>query len=70
MFEFSVKMVVRHILRGEKFMTFLTIIVVLIIGLAMLLIGFATEKRWLKILSILPLALSIWQLVSLILMDL
>lgn len=51
-------------------MTFLTIIVVLIIGLLMLMIGFATKQRWLKLLSIIPLAISVWQLASLFLMGL
>lgn len=51
-------------------MTFLTTVVVLLIGLLMLLIGFTTKKRWIKLLSIIPLAVSMWQLASLFLMGL
>ncbi|MBS4176888.1 hypothetical protein [Lederbergia citrea] len=51
-------------------MTFSTIIVMLIVGIAMLSIGFATKKRWLKFLSIIPLAVSIWQIAILFLMGL
>jgi len=38
---------------------------VLMIGLIMLALGFVTKKRWLKILSIIPLAIAIIQLVML-----
>lgn len=51
-------------------MTFLAIIAVLLIGLLMLLIGFATKKKGLKLLSIIPLAISAWQLAWLFLMGL
>ncbi|MGM0900608.1 MAG: hypothetical protein ACQEXB_05800 [Bacillota bacterium] len=45
-------------------MTFLTIIGVLILGLVMLVVGFITKKRWIKLISI-PLAAAVWQLASL-----
>lgn len=41
-------------------MTFMTLIVLFIIGLLMLLIGVTTKKGWLKLLSIIPLSLSLW----------
>ena len=43
----------------------LSIGVVLIIGVLMLVAGFVTKKRWLKLLSIVPLAISIFQLIVL-----
>ena len=46
-------------------MTMFGITVVLIIGILMLALGFVTKKRWLKILSIIPLAISIFQLAML-----
>ncbi len=55
---------------GERSMTFLSIIAVLIIGLLMLSIGLANKKRWLKFLSIIPLTISVWQLANLFLMGL
>nr|WP_198044616.1 hypothetical protein [Lysinibacillus timonensis] len=48
-------------------MTFLTMIVILIIGILMLLIGFSVKNRWLKLLSIIPLAVSLSQLAVLFL---
>ena len=47
-------------------MTMLGIAGVLIIGILMLGLGFVTKQRWLKILSIIPLAISIFQLVKLV----
>lgn len=41
-------------------MTFTTIIVVLVIGLTTLLIGLFMKKRWVTILSLIPLGLSFW----------
>lgn len=41
-------------------MSFLALIVLLIIGVIMLLIGFTAKKNWLKLLSIIPLAISTW----------
>ena len=46
-------------------MTMFGITVVLIIGILMLVLGFATKKSWLKILAIIPLAIAIIQLVML-----
>ncbi|WP_172370948.1 hypothetical protein [Sporosarcina jiandibaonis] len=46
-------------------MTTIGITAVLIIGLLILAIGFVTKKRWLMILSVVPLAISIFQLVML-----
>ncbi|GKU80037.1 hypothetical protein L3i20_v244340 [Paenibacillus sp. L3-i20] len=43
-------------------MSFLTIIAVLILGIVMFSIGFATKKKWIKLLSIIPLAISLWQI--------
>lgn len=50
-------------------MTFLTIMIVLIIGLLMLIVGFATQQRWLKLFSIIPLAISLWQLINMLLIS-
>ncbi|WP_192894787.1 hypothetical protein [Neobacillus notoginsengisoli] len=50
-------------------MTTLTIFGVLILGLAILTIGFIAKKRWLKFLSIIPLAVSGWQILRLFLMS-
>ena len=47
-------------------MTMLGITAVLIIGILMLAVGFLTKKKWLMILSIIPLAISIFQLVKLV----
>jgi hypothetical protein len=38
----------------------------LIIGLMMLGLGFATNKKWLKSLAIIPIALSLFQLLELL----
>jgi hypothetical protein len=43
-------------------MSFLTIIAVLIIGIVMLSIGFVIKKKWIILLSIIPLAISLWQI--------
>ena len=48
-------------------MTVLGIFIVLIIGIIMLFAGFATNKKWLKSLSIIPIALSIFQLLEMLL---
>lgn len=42
-------------------MTILTIIGVLVLGLLLLVTGLLTKKNWLKILSIIPLAVAGWQ---------
>ncbi|MDF2946543.1 MAG: hypothetical protein K0S51_1222 [Bacillales bacterium] len=49
-------------------MGFSTIIMVLLLGIIVLLIGFVTKKRWLKLLSIIPLVISAWHLSILFLM--
>ncbi|WP_164553309.1 hypothetical protein [Brevibacillus marinus] len=46
-------------------MTFFSILAVLIVGLALLIVGVAAKQRWVKILSVIPLALAIWQLIAL-----
>jgi hypothetical protein len=46
-------------------LTMLGIGVVLIIGILMLVAGFVAKKRWLMLLSIVPLVISIFQLVIL-----
>lgn len=43
-------------------MTFSTIIGVLILGLVILVVGFIAKKRWIKIVSIIPLAVAGWQI--------
>jgi len=48
-------------------MTFLALIVLFIIGLAVLLIGFIAKKNWLKLLSVIPLAMSRWHFSNLFL---
>jgi hypothetical protein len=50
-------------------MTVLTIFIILIIGIIMLGLGFATNKKWLKSLSIIPIALSFFQLLELLSMN-
>lgn len=50
-------------------MTFLMIITILVVGIAVLIAGFITKTKWLKLLSIIPLAISVWQLVSLFLIS-
>jgi hypothetical protein len=55
---------------GGRNMSFLTIIAILIVGIAILLIGFATKKKCLKILSIIPIAIALVQLGYLVLMGL
>ncbi|WP_210468409.1 hypothetical protein [Sporosarcina sp. 6E9] len=47
-------------------MTMLGITAVLIIGVVMLALGFITKKRWLTFLSIIPLAIFIFQLAMLV----
>jgi hypothetical protein len=49
-------------------MTFLSIIGVLILGLVVLVIGFVTKKLWLKLVSIIPLAISLVQIFILLVM--
>jgi len=46
-------------------MTFLTIVVVLIIGVLMLVTGYITKKSWLRVLSMIPLMISGIQIVIL-----
>ncbi len=46
-------------------MTVMTIIIVLAIGLITLMIGLFTKKRWVTILSLIPLGLSLWNLMTL-----
>ncbi|MFN7252951.1 MAG: hypothetical protein ACK4M9_19585 [Anaerobacillus sp.] len=43
-------------------MTFLTIIGVLILGLVILANGFIAKKSWIKLVSVIPLAIASWQL--------
>ncbi|WP_409276123.1 hypothetical protein V1499_11045 [Neobacillus sp. SCS-31] len=50
-------------------MTTLTILGVFILGLVILAFGFIAKKRWLKLLSIIPLAVSGWQFLRLFLMS-
>lgn len=47
-------------------MTFLGIVLVFILGIVLLIIGLATERKWFIYLSIIPLAVSIWQIVYLL----
>ncbi|MFA9559501.1 hypothetical protein ACERII_19510 [Evansella sp. AB-rgal1] len=49
-------------------MTFLTIIGVLILGLVMLIVGFIAKKRWIKLVSIIPLAVAGWHIVRMLAM--
>ncbi|WP_181884411.1 hypothetical protein [Neobacillus piezotolerans] len=49
-------------------MTTLTILVVFIVGLAVLAVGLIAKKRWLTLLSIIPLVVSGWQFLRLFLM--
>lgn len=49
-------------------MTFMTMFVVLIIGLLTLLIGLFMKKRWVNILSLIPLGLSLWNFMTLFFM--
>lgn len=49
-------------------MTFLGIIITLIVGILMLIVGVTTKKKWLKIISIIPLAISIVQIIMLFMM--
>jgi hypothetical protein len=46
-------------------MTFTTIIGVLILGMLMLVVGFIVKKRWIKLVSMILLAVAGWQLASL-----
>lgn len=46
-------------------MTVMTMIIVLAIGLITLLIGLFTKKRWMTILSLIPLGLSLWNFMAL-----
>ncbi|MGO4180169.1 hypothetical protein AB4Z17_03220 [Paenibacillus sp. TAF43_2] len=48
-------------------MSFLALTVLLIIGVIMLVVGFAAKKNWLKLLSIIPLAISTWHFSNLFL---
>lgn len=48
-------------------MSFLALIVLLIIGVIMLVVGFVAKKNWLKLLSIIPLAISTWHFSNLFL---
>ncbi|WP_222860260.1 hypothetical protein [Bacillus massilioanorexius] len=43
---------------------------VFILGIVMLSIGLTTNNKWLKLLSIIPFAITVWQLISLFLNDL
>ncbi|WP_198530535.1 hypothetical protein [Bacillus sp. LL01] len=47
-------------------MSFLTIVAVLIIGLVMLVIGYFTKKSWIKILSLIPIVISMIQIIQLL----
>ncbi|MCZ0703835.1 hypothetical protein J2T56_002056 [Natronobacillus azotifigens] len=47
-------------------MTIFDIFVLLILGVIMLVVGIIVKKKWLRILSIIPLAISVFQLVLLI----
>ncbi len=49
-------------------MTFLSMIGVLILGIVILVIGFATKKLWLKIISIVPLVISSVQIIYVLFM--
>ena len=51
-------------------MTVLSIFIVLLIGIIMLAVGLATNKKWLKSLSVIPIALSLFQLLNLLSMGL
>lgn len=47
-------------------MSVIMIFITLVLGLVMLILGFVTKKKWLKILSIIPLAIFLYQLVRLL----
>lgn len=47
-------------------MTVLTIVVMLLIGSIMLVLGIARNQKWLKSLSVIPISLSIFQLLELV----
>jgi hypothetical protein len=47
-------------------MTFMQIMILFIIGVVLLVIGFVTKKSWLKFASLVPFAISSWQLVMLL----
>ncbi|GEM_PF-2499492 len=47
-------------------MPFFTIMAVLILGIVFFSIGFITKKKWIKLLSIIPLAISLWQITILL----
>lgn len=51
-------------------MTFLGIIITLIIGILILIGGIVTKKKWLMLISIIPLVLAVGQLAMLFLMAL
>ncbi len=49
-------------------MTLLFIIGLLLLGLITLIIGFITKIKWVKIVSIIPLGISGWQLLTMFLL--
>lgn len=51
--------------KGGIYITALGIIITLIVGVLMLVIGAVTKKKWLMIISILPLVISIIQIIIL-----
>lgn len=51
-------------------MTFQSIIITLIIGILMIIGGIATKKRWLMLISILPLVIALGSITMLFLMAL
>ncbi|MUV38953.1 hypothetical protein JNUCC1_02825 [Lentibacillus sp. JNUCC-1] len=46
-------------------MTFIALTGVLLLGIILLAAGFFTKKSWLKLVSLIPLAISHWQIVIL-----
>ncbi|MGM0523012.1 MAG: hypothetical protein ACQER2_03055 [Bacillota bacterium] len=47
-------------------MSVIYIVITFILGLVMLLLGFATKKQWLKTLSIIPFAIFLYSLMRLL----
>ncbi|CEG27109.1 hypothetical protein [Bacillus sp. B-jedd] len=50
-------------------MTISTILGVLVLGIAILTIGFFAKKRWIQLISIVPLVIAGWQFLRLFMMS-
>ncbi|WP_406945424.1 hypothetical protein ACJA3J_02495 [Halobacillus sp. SY10] len=42
-------------------MTFVNLLIVILVGLAILAIGYILKKKWIKLLSIIPFAFAVWE---------